>query len=81
MGVENRYLLTPRDNTHRPEPSAIGRLIERRRCEEFAVRPIPPQHAAMNYTTGSTLYAAAATTGVSVQTADSLQSFGVGYSY
>lgn len=53
MGVEYRYLLIPRDNTHRPDSSAVERLIRAWRDHDFAVQPGSPRHAAMNFRTHS----------------------------
>jgi hypothetical protein len=74
MGVDYTYLLIPRDNTYRPDPEAVRRLVEAWRDNGFAVRPGSPQHRSMNFR-GSTTSLAAAATGVSVQTAHGCRSF------
>lgn len=75
MGVEYRYYLIPRDNTYRPSPEAVGRLIEAWRDSKFAVRPGSPEHTALDYESGSINYAHAATTGASLHTSQGWRGF------
>lgn len=75
MGVEYRYLLIPRDNTHRPDTEAVERLIRAWRDSNFAVRRGSPEQAAILKTISSKTQAHAVATGASLHTAAGWRSF------
>lgn len=75
MGVEYRFLLIPRDNTHRPGLDAIQRLIAAWRDNGIAVRPGSPEHQAISANQMTATQAHAVETGASIRTASGWRSF------
>lgn len=75
MGVEYKYLLIPRDNTHRPDIEAVKRLIAAWRDSSFALRPGSPEQVAVHQTISAKTQVHAVATGASLHTASGWRSF------